>query len=475
MNSLYKRQVFLIFGIIFTAFFVSSLGLLVGSQKFFVNELQRESRKNAQFLSAFTTSYLKDNNLSDEYYRSYVKNIALVSESFLFVTALDGSESYATDGTYFYPIKRNDVSYGVVDAIVAGAEYETYTDLGGIFTEERYIYGVTYNANVNGVAVPVGIVIFSYNTEQLDTLIAGIMQILTVITCWVLAVTLPLLSYLTARQVRPLKELAETARRFGQGELTARVEGYDLRRDEVGELARDFNAMALSLSQAEEQRRNFISNVSHELRTPMTTIAGFAEGLLDGTVSEQRRTKAVEIILSETRRLSRLVQQMLNIARMEVEEELVQEQFDLIDLLAQVIISMEGRISSRNLDVDVDIPQGELLVWGRRDGITQVVYNLLDNGVKFSTEGTTLVVSVEVLDKKVHISVCNQGETLPPEELPRLFQQFHKADDSRRNHPEGLGLGLYIVKSILHSLQESIRVTSRDGLTCFTFTLSLVV
>lgn len=450
---------------------------MMAIRSFLVDEMQQDTKKNAQFLSAYTTSYIMDNDLSDEHYRSYVKNIALVSDSFLFVTALDSSVSYATDGTFFYPIKRNDVSYGVVDDIVAKAEHEDYTDLGGIFTEERYIYGVTYTQNVNGVAVPEGIVVFSHNSGKLDTLWFGLVNILVMMVMMVGSCTAVLLSYFSGIQVKPLKEIAMIARDFGRGKLTVRVCGYDHRNDEVGDLAREFNAMASSLEHAEEQRRRFISNVSHELRTPMTTIAGFAEGLLDGTVPQARREKAVTIILSETRRLSRLVEQMLHLTRLsqkEVEKP-VQEQFDLIDLLAQVIISLEGKITQRNLNVDVNIPEGELLVWGTRDGITQVFYNLLDNASKFASDGSLIQVTVEVLDKKVHTSVSNQGAVLNPEDLPQLFQQFHKADDSRRDHPEGLGLGLYIVKSILASLQESICVTSEDGLTCFTFTLSLVV
>lgn len=477
MNSLYKRQLFLIFAMVIGAFVLLSISVMIVARSFLVAQMEADTQKNAKFLSAYTTAYLQESELSDEYYRSYIKNTALLSDSFLFVTAIDGSASYATDGRYFYPIKRNDVSYGLLDDILYHNEFETVTDLGGIFTEERYIYGVTYMENIEGVAVPRGYVIFSHNSDRLDSLWDGLVRIFVVIVLVVVTMTLALVSYLSAKQVKPLNELALTAWRFGQGELSARIEGYEGRSDEVGALTREFNAMASSLEQAEEQRRDFISNVSHELKTPMTTIAGFAEGLLDGTVPEGRREKSIEIILSETRRLSRLVEQMLNLSRLRGEETVpqAQEQFDLIELIAQVIISMEGKIVKRQLDVDVDIPEGELLVWGVRDGVTQVCYNLLDNAIKFATEASVLTVSVEILGQKVAVSVKNHGETLDKDELPRLFQQFHKADDSRHKHPEGLGLGLYLVKNILANLHESISVTSEDGLTCFTFTLSLVV
>lgn len=288
-------------------------------------------------------------------------------------------------------------------------------------------------------------------------------------------VSLLLGSYFTAVQAKPLYALADVARRFGQGELTARLTGYEKRKDEIGALAREFNAMASSLSQAETQRSVFINNVSHELKTPMTIISGFAEGLLDGTITPVKREKSLEIIVAETRRLSRLVQQMLELSKLDAREETAsEERFDLIEVLAQVIISMESKILGRNLDIDVQIPEGELMVWGFPDGITQVCFNLLDNAAKFATSGSVITVSVRTKNHKAYVSVANEGEVLSKEELPLLFQRFHKKDASRSVDRDGLGLGLYIVKSILASLRESITVTSEHGRTEFTFTLSMV-
>lgn len=477
VNSLYKRQIFTIFATMIGAFFLLTIGVQLVSQQFLMDELQHRGQKNAQFLGAYTSAYIQTNELNDDFYQAYVKTLALVSDSFIFVTATDEVHSYATDGLNFYPIKRNDTSRSVVSQITAQGEFEAVTDLDGIFTEPRYIYGITFTENVAGTAVARGIVVVSPNTDQIDSMWDSLGDVYLLLMVAVITAALLLLSYLSAKQVKPLNELSETARRFGQGELSARVLGYEDRTDEVGALTREFNAMANSLAKAEQQRSGFISNVSHELKTPMTTIIGFAEGLIDGTVPPEKREKALEIILSETRRLSRLVQQMLEISRLEVDESqpVAQEQFDLLELLTQVLISMDKKITSRNLDVALTMPEGSLLVWGNQDGITQVCYNLLDNAVKFATTNTLIRIKVAVDGKKVFVSVENQGEVLEEEDLPSLFQQFHKGDPSRHHHPEGLGLGLYLVKNILSKLQESITVTSVDGVTKFTFTLSLVV
>lgn len=475
MKSLYKRQLLTIFTVIGLAWFLMTTWILGISQNYLVAELQHKTQKNAQFLGAYTASYIQNQPISTLDYQGYVKTLALVSDAFIFVTALEGDDSYATDGENFYPIKRNDVSRAVVEAVVSQGEHEEVTDLGGMFTEERYVYGVTYNQNVAGEAVPMGFIVISPNTEQLDYLQNGFWRVVTVLSFVTVFVVMSLVSFLSAKQTKPLHELSDTAKRFGQGDLTARIEGYEDRKDELGDTIRNFNHMASEIAEVEQHRSTFISNLSHELKTPMTAISGFAEALLDGTVSESKREKALTIIRSETLRLARLVQQMLEISRMEVEEfTLAQEQFDLIELMAQVIIGMEPKLESRRLDVDVDIPCEELLVWGNRDGLTQVCYNLLDNARKFATESTVITVSVVIQDKRVYVSVKNQGETIAPEVLPLLFHRFHKADDSRSAHPEGLGLGLYLVKNIMGKHQEDITVSSEEGVTCFTFTLRLV-
>ena len=218
------------------------------------------------------------------------------------------------------------------------------------------------------------------------------------------------------------------------------------------------------------------ANISHELKTPMTTIAGFAEGILDGTIPEERENDSLQIIVAETRRLSRLVRRMLDLSRLDALSEkavTAQEQFDLTEVMSQVLISLEGKITARNLDVDVQMPEDKLMVWGDPDAVTQVCYNLLDNAAKFATPGTAITVHIVKKAGKAYTTIGNLGATIPPEELPLLFERFHKSDASRSMDREGVGLGLYIVKTIIGNLKERITVTSEDGVTQFTFTLTL--
>ena len=206
----------------------------------------------------------------------------------------------------------------------------------------------------------------------------------------------------------------------------------------------------------------------------MTPIAGSADGILDGTIPPEKEQDALRTISSETRRLSRLVRRMLDLSRLQSAESVTaQEQFDISELMVRVLLSLETKINQSGLDVATDLPEEPVMVWGDPDGITQVCYNLLDNAIKFSQEKGVITISVTTKGGKAHVSVRNVGDTIPAEELPLLFDRFHKSDKSRSEDRDGVGLGLYIVKTILNNHKENITVTSDHGVTEFTFTLTL--
>ncbi|MEG1683792.1 MAG: HAMP domain-containing sensor histidine kinase, partial [Oscillospiraceae bacterium] len=216
-----------------------------------------------------------------------------------------------------------------------------------------------------------------------------------------------------------------------------------------------------------------IANISHELKTPMTTIAGYTDGILDGTIPPENEQQYLQIISDESRRLSRLVRRMLDVSQLQSMDPLrMGEHFDVCESMRRVLISMERKITDRGLDVEADIPEESILVLGDNDLITQVIYNLLENATKFAIPGSTLYLGVGVRDGKARVTVRNHGETIPAAELPLLFERFHKSDKSRSEDKDGVGLGLYIVKTILEQHKEKINVTSEDGVTTFSFLLT---
>ena len=345
----------------------------------------------------------------------------------------------------------------------------------GLYDDARYIYSLpvyTYQGQL------LGVVVMSRTTEDAQVLLDQMTDVYLPLAALVIIVSVFVIALYVRRQTHPLYEMARTARSFGHGNLDARVDTSRKHPREVEELALAFNNMASSLQKSEYQRQEFVANVSHELKTPMTTIGGYVDGILDGTIPPEKSRQYLQIVSDETKRLSRLVRSMLDISQLQTEEGIPEEKktrFDLSEAAGQVLITFERKITSKGVQVEVEMPEHPVFTFANADYVTQVIYNLLDNAVKFCPEGGVVGLRIQESDHKAHISIYNDGETIPPEELPLLFDRFHKLDKSRSQNRDGWGLGLYIVRTIVCSHGENISVSSRDGRTEFTFTMPLVI
>ena len=280
------------------------------------------------------------------------------------------------------------------------------------------------------------------------------------------------LSYIFARYIStPLKQMRDMAKNIAKGNFSARITAVG--DDEIGELAQSFNEMTQALDHLEQTRSSFISNVSHELRTPMTIIIGFLEGIADGTVPQEKQSEYLAIVIQEVRRLSRLVNDLLAISRMESGSKKVNKTvFDINEEVRRGIIRFENNITEKEIQVNLAVEQEKCMVLADRDDITRVLTNLIDNAVKFTPEGGELSLQVEGRGKKAYVSVKNSGEGIRQEELQYIWDRFYKTDKSRSSDKKGVGLGLYIVKSIIRMGGEDIWASSKEGeYTVFTFTL----
>ena len=343
-----------------------------------------------------------------------------------------------------------------------------------LYDEQRFVVSSLIRDYVTGKTL--GIVVVSRPTNDTTVIMTRISNIFMMVSMLVMAVCFIAMLIILRRQSDPLKQMAGIARAFGHGNLDARVRLADDYPEEVEDLALAFNNMAQELQKSEYQRREFVANVSHELKTPMTTISGYVDGILDGTIPKERHRYYLQIVSDETKRLSRLVRSMLDISRLQDQGGIPDDKkvhFDMEEAVGQVLITFEKKITDKKLDVDVQMPEYPLFTFASRDMVTQVVYNLIDNAVKFCPEGGRLGLKLKDGGNKIYISVSNEGETIPPEELPLVFDRFHKTDKSRALNRDGWGLGLYIVKTIVCSHGENISVSSRDGKTEFTFTMPL--
>ena len=338
----------------------------------------------------------------------------------------------------------------------------------GVYEHKQVVVGVPV---IQEGGTLLGFVLAVTETTELMEMWRSFIGLFLLTSAIIMLVSFIATSFVSMRHAQPIEEMVRATRAYAGGDFDVRISTDDLG-EEMGELASSFNSMADTLAQTERQRRDFIANVSHELKTPMTTIAGYTDGILDGTIPPQKSRQYLQIISDESRRLSRLVRRMLDISQIQSLEMRLTE-FDLCESMRLALLSMEQRILQRELDVEADIPDDSVLVLGDNDLITQVIYNLLENATKFAAPDTTLYLGLAVCGDKAEVTVRNTGMTIPPEEIPLLFERFHKSDKSRSVDKDGYGLGLYIVKTIVEQHKETISVTSEGGVTAFRFTVRL--
>ncbi|MCL2124613.1 MAG: HAMP domain-containing histidine kinase [Oscillospiraceae bacterium] len=399
--------------------------------------------------------------------------ISGVSGFDLLVTDEDGVISACSDRELSY--MGMNVPESALSSAFSDPGSVSISSLGQIFPEIRRVAGMPLTVTVDGETFISGFLFISSDMASFRGAWRQFSGVFVLIALNVMALTFVISFVATKKQAEPINEMSMAARHFARGDFSARVKDTG-RYDEIGQLAQAFNAMAVSLESAETLRRDFIANLSHELKTPMTVIDGFAEGIIDGTIPPEEAARYLSVISSETKRLSRLVGSMLDISKLQSADAatVLKNSFDISEVVRLALLSMEGKIESKGLDVEAELPEEAVMTRGDKDSITQVVYNLIDNATKFSPQGGTIRLELWKQGERAYVSVENSGDPISEDEMPHIFERFHKADKSRSADREGVGLGLYIVKTILDNHNEDIFVTSDDGKTKFVFTLTVI-
>ena len=414
------------------------------------------------------------NNASSDVQKIYHLSIGSIAEQddiFILVTNAEGAVQLIAkpDGTVGAPAVSAYVEDPIVRQVQSSGSYAAVGALGLLTEASSYAVGTAVKDETGQITAMVFV-------SAEDTAVAGVIRHSTQTLVLILLITLAgalVVSFIISQHMtRPLGAIAAAAKEFAAGNFDVRVP-EDNRCLEIDELAVSFNNMARDLDQLEELTRGFISNVSHEFKTPMTTIGGFVDGMIDGTIAPDQHDKYLRIIAEETRRLSRMVARMLDAAKIQSGELLLNPApFDFSAMTSQIILSFEQKIEQRRVEVDCDLTD-RLLVMGDRDHLYRAVYNLVDNAVKFVDDGGRLTLRAHPDGKFCDFSVINTGMGISEEDLPHVFDRFFKADRSRSMDKTGAGLGLYIVKNIINLHGGEISVRSDGGETEFSFTLPL--
>jgi len=449
-------------------------GALVGIGQGYVTEKYRTNmEKSAEEVAHTASSMVFDASLNSWQLAITISSISKATGNHIFISDADGVITCCSDEAPVCEHMGQRVPESVLSSLQTGNRYEGNSTLTGIYETERLVVAVPVEGMEEGSIA--GYVFVSAVADDIFNGWKPFFFFMIIISGVVLCAMLIFAFRYSKKMSRPLDEIAEASRMFARGDFSVRVAQPEDTTDEMGALIDSFNKMADSLQNAEKRRSEFVSNISHELRTPMTTIAGFADGILDGTIPKEEEAKYLRSIRDETRRLSRLVRNMLDVSRMKstAADPTRRSVFELTELVLQTLLSFENRANDKQLDVDPQFPENGILVRADRDGITQVIYNLLDNAVKFAEKGSCITVRLYKENQKAYVSVKDCGETIPPDDLPYIFDRFHKSDRSRSLDKDGVGLGLYLVKTIINGHDEDIAVKSENGVTEFVFTLPL--
>ena len=384
------------------------------------------------------------------------------SGAMVFVTAEDGSVLLHTNGADF---TARPVPQELLNKMDEGEDLFITGTLDGVY-EERY-YTAGRRIEIGG---KVGYLFAASPVAALGPYIVD-MLVMFGISAVAILLLCSLLCWVLARRITgPIEAISDAARKLGSGDFTARapVDGCV----ELADFATTFNNMATRLQTIDNSRGQFMGNIAHELRTPMTTIKGFIDGMLDGTIPQEENQHYLTIVSQETGRLARLVQNMLDITKLEAGEVPVHARnYDLWKTVNDVVLSDEQRIEDGRIDIR-GLGGPPMMICADPDFVHQVVYNIVDNAIKFTPEGGTISFAAQKKGGMVEVRIENTGSGIAPEALPFVFERFYKEDRSRGMNTRGSGLGLHICKILVNLSGGQIHAESEEGKWCrFVFTL----
>lgn len=392
------------------------------------------------------------------------------SDLTLFLTDRNGKTIYVIGAHYEKGTMDPDlpISQELIDTTKAGKDF--YRSIKMSFSERKIPIRAEGIFNESGEYC--GAVVVSITQLSWGSMMQEMTQTILSTALLVLIAAMIAVYSISTRVISPLREMSIAAERFAKGKFDTRVRVRG--NDEVARLATAFNEMAKSLENLEKMRSSFVANISHDLRTPMTTIAGFIEEIRAGVIPTEKQDYYLGVIETEVKRLSRLVASLLDLSRIQAgERKFVMRPFDICEMGRQILISFEQPIEEKRLAVEFETDSEHIAVSADYDAIYQIFYNICHNAVKFSKESGTLRIRIqETKENKIEVSVYNEGNGIAKEDLPFIFERFYKSDKSRGLDKSGLGLGLYIAKTIMDAHGETIRAESRQGESCeFFFTL----
>lgn len=451
-KSIFTEFFFLCAAILFSAVICASAVILAVSGEYYKNDKRRYLDGLMKNAVSETAACVQNGELDLSLLKSAYEDASANSDIVFTLTDLSGAVLVCSEAS---PCSHTDKNFSTetVSKVTAEGLYELST-LDNYYSEDYF--NIAYPISISGGSyllfgrLPAASLTNYFKELVLTSVIAAAV---------IVAVVFFILYFYTNSLFSPVKEMTMAVRRFGDGDFSVKLNVTD--ENEFGFLANSINEMATSISETEETRKSFISNVSHELKTPMTTIGGFIDGILDGTIPPEQQEHYLKIVSMEINRLARLVRSMLNISKYEAGElTLAPKSIDAVQVIFRTLLSFEKRIEEKNVDIR-GLDRSAFFIKADSDLIQQVIYNLVENAVKFVNNGGYIEFVFAEDDETTSVTVRNSGEGLKENEISRVFERFYKTDESRGIDPGGVGLGLSIVRSLIKLHGGTILVRSQ--------------
>lgn len=468
--SLFKKYLIITMGIIVVAFIILGLFLMAFVTQYWTTREKNQVEDSIENISELVSSCMETSNGS-----------LWISERSIWEQVIELSNSYNydiivtdSDGVVFKTTRRDDVlkrgyqiSNDVMVPLIKNNTYKEEDYTGHFYDDTKISMASPLRVAVGLTTTTAGYMFVCSSNEMSDDAPLQVAKILLYAVVASLIVSVVLAGLFSYSQTYPLKQMSLQARKFAKGDFTGRlpVAGHD----EIAQLTKSFNDMADALEKEESVRRDFIANISHELKTPMTTISGFIDGILDGTIPPVKQNHYLEIVSEEIGRLSRLVASMLSLARIDSgKTQLYKTDFMLAETMVNILTTFEDRLIEKDIKIKGLETADGIQVHGDQTLMHQVLYNLFENATKFTPQDGIITFKFEVNDNRLYFSIKNTGKGIAKEDLPFIFDKFYKTDKSRSEDKKSMGLGLYIVKTIITLHGGEIVVTSDvDRETCF--------
>ncbi len=427
-----------------------------GTQRALIQEKQNNLMNDATLLSEQSIfSYLKG-TMTLEYLQMQFDEFEDTLKANVWFFSEDGDLIIASNEQQYSNIPKN----------IRSLDKEIKLDKG--FTQTGTFYDI-FNNTMISIGIPIykddelrGYLILHTALTEVEKIQSDMLDVLYMPFVVMMLLVGLVLAYLSTTVIRPIAKLNNAAREYAKGNFDIKT-GVK-RKDEIGELSDSLEYMAMELSRMEEYRRNFIANISHDFRSPLTSIKGYLEAMLDGTIPAEKYERYLNIVLNEAGRLTKLTSGLLELNEFDNHELTLKcQNFDIVDVIRETRNTVEGQCESKHIDLRLKCRAEDTTVYADRMKIGQVINNLVDNAIKFSPENSKITITVDEKNDKIFVSVKDEGPGIEKSKQNKVWERFYKTDASRGKDKKGTGLGLAITKEIVKAHGENINLISTEG------------